>query len=216
MPRDIFQYIQPSQYYVLLTFCMAVIFLRNKTRNNNLLLLILLVCSINEVLSTLLLYFGKDIGTLYSVSTFFHQSLWLLLLFTLIKNMKIFVAVFSTYFIFAATNFMLFEGSIAFNYSSFIIGAFLYLVAFIVASFRKLKEENFGFFQANSFLLISAPVIFFFGMSFLFGFKSSAISQSKIVGNISLYQFIVSFVNIIYYSLINIYIFSENKLKHGQ
>ena len=74
-----------------------------------------------------------------------------------------------------------------------------------------LKDENIGFFKSNHFILISSPIIFFFGLSILFGFNSMKLIKTIVFGNVTLYRFIIIFVNIIYYSLLNIYIIKEKR-----
>lgn len=59
-----------------------------------------------------------------------------------------------------------------------------------------------------------SPVLFFIGFSLLFGFNNKNIHKIMILNRFKLYDFISYFVNITYYSLLNVYIYREKKLKH--
>ncbi|HLA56560.1 MAG TPA: hypothetical protein VK623_10690 [Flavobacterium sp.] len=115
---------------------------------------------------------------------------------------------------FSIINLLMFEGFSRFNFYTFIIGALLYIVLFIQDSFYRLKHEDFAFFQSNNYLLLFAPILLFLGLSFVFGFKSHSLNSTVIFGNVKLYGFIVCFVNIVYYVLINIYVNREKKMKY--
>lgn len=104
------------------------------------------------------------------------------------------------------------EGMYVFNYWTFVASAFLYLLLFIYLSFEKLKMEELNFLTSNGYLLLCAPLLFFLGLSFMFGFGSRLITASPVYGNIVLYDCIIYFVNIVYYGLINVYLF---RLKHN-
>jgi len=98
-----------------------------------------------------------------------------------------------------------------FNKIIMIVGALLYLIIFIILSSKNLNFERIDFFKSNHFILISSPIIFFFGLSILFGFNSKKLFDTIVFGRTNLYNFIIIFVNIIYYSLLNIYIIKEKK-----
>lgn len=215
MLKAFFFNLQAIQIYTFVTFIFAVIFYKRNSRQFKILISILFICSLTEILSTILQIYHYRIGLLYSITMFFHHSLWLLLLYQSIRERSLFKILYIAYAIFGFLNLFFIEGMEEFNSSSFIIGAFFYLVLFIYQSFYELRQENFAFFQTNYYLLLFAPVLFLFGISFVFGFKSAALAKTRVFGEITLYEFIVYFVNIIYYSLINIYIYREKKLKHA-
>lgn len=96
-----------------------------------------------------------------------------------------------------------------------IVGAFIYLVLFIIESFYELQKENLVFFTSNRFILLFSPILFFLGFSVGFGFESFAILGKEIFG-FKLYDLISHFVNVVYYSLMNIYIYNEKKIRSGE
>ena len=115
------------------------------------------------------------------------------------------------YIIFSIINWLAIEGSSGFNYYTFVVGAFLYLIFFIIESFYRLSKEDFAFFLANDFILLLAPILLFLGLSFMFGFKSKLVTSTMLFPNIKLYDAIVYFVNVVYYVLLNMYIYKERK-----
>jgi len=95
------------------------------------------------------------------------------------------------------------------NYYTFIFGALLYVILFIYESYNQLREENLMYFLSNNYLLLFAPVYFFFGMGLMLGFKPLQVTRMILFGQVTLYVFIVNIVCIAYYTLINIYIYRE-------
>lgn len=208
-------YIKITQFYVILTFIIALVCLDHKKANHKYLLYILIVCSSTEIVSSILIYFHKSISTFSSVCIIIHDYLWLIFL---IKNSilkKARVGVLLAFLSISIINLLYIEGLVNFNYFTFILGAFLYIVIFLYESFYQLKKENLSFFLTNSYLLFFSPILFFFGLSFAFAFQSKLLLYNSIVGKISLYDFIIYFVNIIYYTLINIYIYREKRLRNA-
>lgn len=203
--QKILLYIIPA--YVLFTFIAALLIISTKKVNNRILLLILSVSIGTEILAAFL----KNIGLLYSISFIIHHGLWLLLLTRNIMVKKILIAFITVFLTICIINLFYFEGIYEPNNYTFVFGAFLYIVIFIFESFYQLKKENFPFFLSNDYLLLFAPVIFFFGFSFTFAFKIDILPYVFIIGNIELYYFIGFIVNLIYYSLINLYIFKEKR-----
>ena len=210
MSETIFHYIEFTQYYLLLTCLLALFFYNATSIGYRFLLLILMVCLFNEGISTTLLYLKKDIGYLSAVNVMVHNGLWIILLGKLSKYITWHLYFVVGYIAANCINIMHIEGIESFD-SAFVSGAFIYLSLFLVESFIQLKNENFSFFGSNNYILLFAPVLFFFGISFVCGFKSSAFAHSKVIGELSIYQFIGYFSNIIYYTLINFYIYREKK-----
>lgn len=112
--------------------------------------------------------------------------------------------------LFSVVNFIIIEIADEYNYYTFVLGALLYVSLFIYESYKQLKEENLIYFLSNNYLLLFAPVYFFFGMGLLLGFKPLGVTKMLLFGQVTLYVFIVNIVCIAYYSLINIYIYREN------
>ena len=213
METKLWSYINFTQLLVIVTFVRAMIYLpRNKP--NRILLAILFVCISNEVVSLIFMLKNINNGLLTSVSMTLHNGLWLLLLNTLFDNKKTTLAIIYMFVGLAAANLFIGEGTVNFNYNTFIFGALLYLIVYIRESFRQLQSESFSFFEVNQFLLISAPVLFFLGLSFIFGFRDYRLSVTKVYADIHLYAFIGTIVNLVYYVLLNLYIHREKKLSY--
>jgi hypothetical protein len=205
--------ITPIQVYVYFTFLMALLFYKAKKKAFKLLSFILLICVLTEIFTSVLNSENKSLGFLYTISAIIHHGCWLILLYKFSQHKLWIRGLIIGYFLFGILNLLFFEGTLKFNFYTFIGGAFLYLVIFIFESFYQLKNENFAFFNSNEYLLLFSPVLFFFGMSFVLGFKSRILISTIVVSDINLYQFINYLVNIVYYSLINIYIYREKTLK---
>ncbi|HEX9978993.1 MAG TPA: hypothetical protein VGB50_00340 [Flavobacterium sp.] len=213
--EDFFQYVNPIKISVLLTMLYAFSgFHPNKT-NHRYLLAILIISFLNEVSNSILLLAEFHTGTLTTISVVIHHCAWLLLLGQNVRLKKLSVAALACFVSAAVINFLFIEGPVHFNYYTFVTGAFLYLCIFIAESFLRLKEEDFSFFLSNDYLLLLAPVLFFFGMSLMFGFKSRTVTSTVVFGSIKLYAIVSYFVNILYYLFINLYIYHEKKLQNA-
>ena len=204
------------QLLVFLTFGIAVFCLNLKQISHKFLLAILTCSFFNEFMTFLCIISKVDYSLLYSISAIIHNGLWLILLYSLTTVSKLFEYLIVIYFCFAVMNLFMFEGLDQFNNFTFVTGAFLYLIFFIIISFRQLKIENFTFFYSNNYLLLFAPVFFFLGLSFYFGFRNSDLGDIEIIGDMSLYKVIIYFVNIIYYGSLILFILLENKIKHAK
>ena len=199
--------------YVVLTLIYALTLGFQKT-TYRILITILLISFGTELINSALLFTKKTIGFSSTINVILHNGLWLILLLKNSKSKKVMEVVTIFFFSFAFLNLFLIEGPEKFNYITFIVGALLYIGIFIWESFYHLKLENFSFFTTNKYVLLSAPILFFFGLSFVFGFKSKELASTIVFGNIKLYPLIMTVVNIIYYTLLNIYIFREKRLQH--
>ena len=195
--------------YIFLTLLLAIVFYQNK-REFKFIILILALGLCNEIYSYFLI--AANLSTILNVSiyTLIHNLLWLLLMRS-VANKLLITILCGIYLLFGITNLLFFEGMASFNHNSFIAGALLYVVIFILRSFNELKKENLHFFTSNKYILLFAPVLFFIGLSFVFGFKSALLAQTTIVGELTLYQAIITVVNFVYYSMINLYIYKEKR-----
>lgn len=214
MTDFVFQFCKPLKIAVLFTLLFALWGLKWKNQTHRYLLNIMLICFFTELINTLLIVNAKSIVFSSSLSICFHHSIWLLLLLNFVSFPRTTFILLIGFVAFAAGNLFFFEGTDNFNYYTFVVGAFVYIGIFIYESFYKLRQEAFSFFLSNDYLLLLAPVLFFFGLSFMFGFKSSKITSFIIFSDIKLYSFIIYFVNIVYYTLVNIYIYREKKLSN--
>ena len=214
MIKTILPFMNFTQLLVIISFLVVLFTYSHNNKLHKILLAILSISLINEVICFVFLYKKTDISLVYTINTFFHHSLWLFLLFTTTNRTTLFKIVLPIFLTYGIVNLLSLEGYQKFNYYTFIFGAFLYLIFFIWESFYRLKKEDFSFFLSNNYLLLFAPVLFFFGLSVIFGFKSRELSETVIFGETKLYTVIGYFVNIVYYGLINLYMYREKTIKH--
>jgi hypothetical protein len=123
-----------------------------------------------------------------------------------LNRKKISNIILSIFILFSVINFIVIEITDEYNYYTFVFGALLYVSLFIYESYKQLKEENLMYFLSNNYLLLFAPVYFFFGMGLLLGFKPLGVTKMLLFDQVTLYVFIVNIVCIAYYTLINVYI----------
>lgn len=215
MLDSILPFVNTTRLLVLITFIASLLLLNLKNEKNKLLLAILSVSFITEATAVILINTDNRglIGLIYSLSVIFHNGLWLFLLIKSVSKSEYLNYLLVSFILFGIYNLYFLEGVIKFNYLTFIISALFYIIIFIYQSFAQLKQENFPFFESNNYILLFAPILFFFGMSFMFGFRSHAITSVIIFADIKLYKFINQFVNCIYYLLIISYIYREKKGK---
>ncbi|OYQ33183.1 hypothetical protein CHU92_13680 [Flavobacterium cyanobacteriorum] len=202
--KETINYIMPA--YILISFIAAIICLDRGKQDNKILLMILGVSVSTEILSALLA--GKDL--IYSVSFILHNGLWLYLLARDIMKKTAVILLLTSFVVFGIINLLCIKGLHEMNNYTFVAGAFLYLIIFIYGSFYQLRRENFLFFFSNDYLLRFSPVIFFFGLSFTFAFDLKSLLYKEVLG-IELHYFVTPIVNLIYYSLINVYIYKQKQ-----
>lgn len=215
MYENLLQYINLTQVLVIITFLIVLIRHNPRDTIHRILIAILAVNLINEIIHYIYLIMNVRSSVMYTVNVMLHHCLWLYLLSRIAHLRQLVLYVMSGFIAFSVFNVTLLEGSDVFNFNTFIAGAILYVVLFIVESFRQLKHENLRFFTNDNYLLLCAPLLLFIGLSFIFGFKSRELSTTLVFGNVTLYVAIGYFVNIVYYLLINIYIFRHKKVSNG-
>lgn len=201
--------IKPIVYLVIATFIIGLCFFRKNSFNKKVLFYVLLNYFITEIISIFLNYYKIPIDFLYNISIFIQFVLWLIILSNVLEKKTSFFI----YLFIVLSTVLLSNKFLLFNNYNFLLGSILYLGIYIYGSFNLLNDEKIDFFQSNDYLLISIPILFFLGMSFLFSFNLHKLTSTLIFGKTNLYTVINYFVNIIYYSLINIYIYKEQKLK---
>ncbi len=207
---DFFNLINPVQIFILATFLNGAFNLKRDQKNHLLLLLVLADGLITEFFSLILQCLNMHVLLLYSISFIIYHSLWLLIITNveeLKKWRKIFV---SGYITFSLSNLFFIEKT-NLNHLTFIVGALIYISVFLYYSYHQLNRENLSYFTKNEYLLLFIPILFFFGLSFIFGFRNSQVIGAIVYPNVTLYTFIGYFVNIVYYSLVNLYIYKERK-----
>ncbi len=214
MLNAIFNTINPVMCVVFITFIAGFLFLNLKLKINQILFAILFINATTEILSIYLEIKNQSVSTLYNFSILLHHTLWLFLLYSLIKS-KIALVVTILFFVFSVLNVLFFEGLDEFNCYTFVVGSLLYVILFLYESFRQLKKENLLFFVLNPFILIFAPVLFLLGMSFMFSFKDIELTSTIIIFNTKLYVIINYTLNFIYYIFILVYIYKERIQKNA-
>lgn len=170
---------------------------------------ILSICFFTEIVAKFLYYYEFSLWYLYNISFIIHNYLWLKILLRTNKMLQRSILI--PYLVFSILVFGFIDKVSFFNKAIMIVGALLYLITFIIISYKNLALENVDYFKSNHFILIASPVVFFFGLSILFGFNSQKLLDTPVIGTTKLYRFIIIFVNIIYYSLMNIYLIKERK-----
>lgn len=181
---------------------------------NRFIFLLLLFSVINEFLTLHFVRIEFPYALNTTVFIVIHNLIWIYILYLNTNLKRLILICFFGYLAFSVCNLLLFEGLNGFNYNSFILGAFIYMALFIYESLIQLKKENLGFFISNRYILYAAPILFFLGFSFVFGFKSHSLGDITLYHKTTLYDFISYFVNIIYYTLVNVYVYREKKLKY--
>lgn len=200
--------------FIIVTLLVSLLFLNLNKTENKVLVFILFISCLNELLSSYIMPFRKAVSlnsSLYAIVLFFC---WLLIILNAFKaNHK--KKILFLFLSFSIYNLFFLDGTTKFNTYTFLIGSSMYLICFLVFSLNELKKDNLFFFTTNTSLLISSPILFFIGFGLIFSIKSNEIDRIIIFGKTDLYTFISNFVNIIYYSLINLYIYKERKLQDG-
>lgn len=207
--------INPISFLIIITLCNALFKLKKKiTINKKLLILILSVSTLSEFLTVIFIVLNFNICFIYNTYFIINGLSWLLIITNEMKFRKVKSILILLFLLFSLSN-ILFIERLNLNFYTFIIGALLYVSIFIYESYKQLNRENLNYFKTNNFILLIAPILFFLGMSIVFGFRNSGIKDVIIFNKIELYTLITFTVNIIYYTLINLFIFKERKLQNA-
>jgi hypothetical protein len=201
----------PNSYirlYIVFTLIWVAIFYVNKNENKYLFSIVLLSIACEIVTAVFKNQPRINHGNI-NIYFILNSILWFLILYELGHNKKRVIWTIVGYLIFSVVNLEFIEKGL--NFNLLIVGSLLYLILFVIESFVQLNDENLSFFQSNKYLLLFCPVMFFLGLNFILAFKSTSISSTKIFWDITLYQLINYPVNIIYYTLINLYMFTEKR-----
>ncbi len=171
----------------------------------------LILSVMNSFITSVLKYFDLPIFFNNNIYVLVHNFLWLILLKKQSLKPKLLTSIIWGFLFFNCL--ILFHISIfkEFNFNAFILGSLIYTSLFVFENYSNLKRENLSFFISNDYILLFAPVLFFLGMSLMLGFRSKSLTIIVLFEEVKLYDFVNCFVNIIYYSLINVYIYKERK-----
>ena len=204
----------PTNYirlYIVFTLIWCVIFYVKK-RENQYVISILLLGVACEIVTAIFNNQSKINHSNINVYFIFNSVLWFLIFYEIGHNKKRVIWTIVGYLIFSVINLEFIEKGL--NFNLLIVGSLLYLILFVIESFVQLNDENLSFFQSNKYLLLFCPVMFFLGLNFILAFKSTSISSTKIFWDVTLYQLINYPVNIVYYTLMNVYMFTEKRNKN--
>lgn len=183
------------------------------TKCNVILGIIIILSLMNELISVIFINNNIPIQLNSNIYVLLSNSLWLYLLLLFFNKKPAFIILITI--LLCIINMIFFETPYNFNYNSFLITAICYIAIYLLYSYKNLKDENLQLFQKNEFILISAPIIFFFGFAILIAFRDKNLTRYVVFGDITLYS-ITSFVsNFLYYILLLIYIYKERKLKNA-
>jgi len=199
------------QLVVLLTFVFAIFVVDWKKRIHVYVFVLLLAFLTNETVNIVSHVLDFKIGVVMSITNLIHFTFWLLILKDTVRYPERMVSIICGYVLFGLYNLFLGEGTIHFNYYTFILGTMLYLIIFIIESFYHLNKEHFSFFTSNHYLLLVTPVVFFIGLSLVFGFRSRSLNYTLLFGTVPLYKAVMYIANVFYYSLFNLYLYKEYK-----
>lgn len=200
---------------VLLSFTLSVVYFRAGVIFR-VLFFILLTSFLTEAAAIIILRSGGGLALLYTVSIIIHNCLWLYMLRVALPGSKGWGIILGAYILFCFFNLAFLEGFGSFNHYTLISGAFLYVVLFSFYSLKTLLAEDDAFFNKKEYILLFAPVLLFLGMSFVFGFKSERLADTKVFATVGLYDIVISFVNLIYYLAIITYILKTRKVQNAE
>lgn len=210
-----FDYINAVKVYVFITFIISAVYFNKNKKINYLVFFIVAISLANEIVSSIL-KFNQISFSFYSSLCIITVNLFWLIILQKLSIFKSLIKIFTLLFLaFSLFNFFLIDRFNSFNSFAFIFGALIYTILFIYNSFYELKKENLDYFLSNDYLLISSPILYFIGFSFIFAFKNKDLDKIILFGIVSLYDFISYFVNFVYYTLINFYFFKEKIIKNA-
>lgn len=210
------RYINPINVMVLLTFIHALFWLNPKKKVNIYLLIILFSGLFSEISYILLYSYNLKITYAHIVSTFMFHTFWLFILIDYVTKKKLLLYLSYFFIFFSIVNFCFVIVSGKYNFYSFVLGSILYTLFFIKENYRQMKAELVEFFINDTYLLIFAPLMFMLGLSLILSFAKVEIVRAEMFWNVTLYELFVNLACLVYYSLINIYIYREKiHLKHG-
>ena len=178
----------------------------NLSKRHHQILATILVCNlVCEIICTVLKSKEVNHNLFLNAGTIIHHTLWLTMLYVTIHNIKMFQVVILVYVSLASVYVFILNNPHQFSTYAFISGALIYIAIFLYTIIYHLFKENFSFFS-NNVILLCAPLLLLIGFSCVFAFEATILYDTLVIGKWSLYDLISTFVNAVYYTLINIYI----------
>lgn len=203
-----------SKALVFMCFTFSIIKLDKSIHEHRILFSILLLSAANEILARLTELNPTENPWFSSIILAIHQFLWILLIIQLVSPLwRKWILAFCI--VFALTDFIWLEGMLKVNCYTLVISSLLYIQLFSMICFRWMKAEEISNFGSNRFLLLNAPLLFFFGMSALLSFRNRALSTTPFWG-LTLYQIINFSANVMTYSLIFFYLLRQKPRPNDQ
>ncbi len=196
---------------VLLTLIYALLNLDYRIKVNLFLLFILFTGLLSEI--SYIILNGYNLKTTYAhmVNTFLFHSIWLFILKEYVTKKEILLYLTWLFVIFSLVNFVIIVVTGKYNFYSFVLGSIIYTVFFIKENYRQMKAEALQFFISDFYLLIFSPLLFMLGLSLILSFAKAEIVRAEMFWGITLYKLFVNLACLVYYSLINIYIYRQRK-----
>ncbi|RZJ65133.1 MAG: hypothetical protein EOO50_14935 [Flavobacterium sp.] len=198
-----------TRILVFTTFMASVCYLNTKDFDHKILIWILSTSLLNECTIFFLADTSFPLKTSQSILLSLHQILWLVLIsrFWKRRDKQTFLVGIVIFFLMDS---LCIEGFESVACYTLVLTSLCYLTIFAAYSTKLLKNENFNAFMADRFILLSAPLLFFFGMSAILGFRSNPLSTTEING-IQLYKIVNITINVTYYPLLLVYIYRQKK-----
>lgn len=201
------------QIYILVTF---LVFIKYYTKNktNSYLFFILLLAIINETID--FFQIPKKLNTSIIINTYLviNHILWFLLMKHLTNLNKKINFTIILYVCLGLLNLFFYEGMDVCNVFTFILGSIFYIICFTYYCYEQLKKENLQFFLSNNFIILFSPILFFLGQSLILAYRGF-LNEYIVFGDVTIYNLINRFINIIYYMLIILFMYKEHKTKNG-
>ena len=193
--------------YIILTF---VYFLVASIKNQPLKSILILSAS-NIIITDIFIHYNISFYINSNIYTILHAGLWIYILHKHLTSVQK-KLVGSIWAVLTISYLCTTDISATYYNRYFPFTSILYIIMFLLVCVKALKKEDIEFFQSKQFILIFSPVMYFLGMSFIFAFiESGRFSEVYVFGEIGIYEFINFVVNVIYYSLINYYIYKSKK-----
>lgn len=198
-----------TRFMVITTFIASVCYLRLKIIDHKIVIGILFISLVNESSIFFLANTCFPLKTSQSILLTLHQFLWLVSISRFWKRHKqqTFLVAIAIFFF---TDFFVLEGVESIVCYTLVLSSLCYLIIFAAYCLDLLKNENFEAFLSDRFILLCVPLLFFFGMSAILGFRSNPLSTTEING-IQLYKIVNFTANLAYYPLLLTYIYRQKK-----
>ena len=202
------------QILIVLTLALLVFYRPRVSMLNHLIAAVLILSIFNELVSTYLRRSGIPIAYSTNIYIVLHQLIWFAILYKMSPRKKTICVAAFLFVCFAVADAVFIEGWHTWRCYTFVAGSFLYVVIFLLDSWKALRHEQFEYFLSDQYLLIASPVLFFSGFSLLFSFSDYGIYEKQIAG-ITLFNWIARLVNFIYYSTLSYYIYTYKRRQYA-